>query len=195
MTKSGYGEFAPRELPDNYQLEYPASVIAERVAQLGNAMTEWAARCTAETGRDVIAVPVLRGGIFFFSDLVRAISASVEIVPLRTAAYRDNHEQLENVSVNGDLSLVRGRHVLLVDEICESGRTFEKLHLVMNEAGAVETRSAVLVLRVSEKQLWRPTWVGFEHPGTAWLVGYGMDDRDRWRNLPSIYSIPPGQKE
>jgi hypoxanthine phosphoribosyltransferase len=195
MTKIGFGELAPRDLPGNYQLEYPASAIAEQVLKLGAAVTSWAAQCTGESGRDIIAVPVLRGGIFFFADLVRSIAASVDILPLRTAAYRDNEEQNETVSVTGDLSPVRGRHVLLIDEICESGRTFEKLHLVMNEAGAMEVRSAVLILRATGKQVWKPTWVGFEHPGTAWLVGYGMDDRDRWRNLPSIYSIPPGQSE
>lgn len=179
------------DIPENYDRIYTSEQIAGRVKALGVEISNWARKVRVETGRDVVAVPVLRGGIFFFSDIVRALDTSVEILPVRTVAYDVGEIGVMNdeVKVVDDVASIRGRAVLLLDEICESGRTFEKLHETLRNSGATEVRSAVLVRRELGHETFEPTWVGFHLDSAAWCVGYGMDDRERWRNLSDIYVI------
>lgn len=178
-------------IPASYELVYSAEQIASRVSILGKEVSAWARDVRSKSGADVVAIPVLRGGIFFFSDLVRAIDTSVEICPIRTVAYEVGEIGVgtQEVSVSGEVMHLKGRSVLLLDEICESGRTFEKLYKVLHDAGAAEVRSAVLIKRDIDRETFDPSWVGFNLKNEAWCVGFGMDDRERWRNLPGIYVI------
>ena len=84
---------------------------------------------------------------------------------------------------------VEGRSVLLVDDVCDSGRTSAELTQRFIKLGAREVRSAVLIKRILPHETFNPDWIGFEYNGPEWFVGYGMDDCDRWRNLGSIYII------
>lgn len=135
-------------------------------------------------------VPVLRGGIFFFADLVREMQCSVDIAPLRASVYEKgkNAVALEIGEVFDAGLEVQGRAVVIVDDVCDSGKTLSILAPRLKAAGASEVKTAVLIQRklptLSAK---RPDWVGFEYKGPEWFVGYGMDDADRFRNLPDIY--------
>jgi len=97
----------------------------------------------------------------------------------------------ELASVQVDLAAVpaRGRSVLVVDDICDSGRSLAVLSAALKEAGAREVRAAVLVTRKVESQAYSPEWSGFDYSGKEWIVGYGMDDSERWRNLPGVFII------
>lgn len=178
-------------LPSYFKLQYSSQSIEEVVEKLGKGISDWAQQTHQESGQDVIAIPVLRGGIFFFADLVRHIDASVEIAPIRTWAYEigQNEVQRSEVGVNMDGVVAEGRSVLLVDDICDSGSTLKKLEQVFCERGAAEVRSAVLIKRHLEVEAFQPDWIGFEYKGEEWFVGYGMEDSERWRNLPDIYTI------
>jgi hypoxanthine phosphoribosyltransferase len=177
------------KIPKQYSLVYSREDIANRVQALGAEVSAWAATLGQDT--DVLAIPVLRGGIYFFSDLTRAITSSVEVAPGRARAYEEgrNAQARSEIYINLDGVSVAGRHVLLIDDICDSGRTLSKLGAYLTAQGAESVRSAVLILREIENPPLRPDWVGFSYPGSEWFVGYGMDDEGRYSNLPHIYTI------
>jgi len=177
-------------IPKNFQICYPAEIIQKRVRELGQEISSWAQKIWDDSHTDVVAVPILRGGLFFFADLVRAVSSSIEIAPVKAWAYAsgENAKQLDQVSVDVSVIPARGRRVLLVDDICDSGRTLDELHRQLLTAGALEVRSAVLIKREAKK-VFEPNWSAFNYNGPEWFVGYGMDDSERWRNIPSVYII------
>ena len=178
-------------LGNRYKLQYTEMEIAQQIARLGDEIGEWAAPTYGATGRDVLAIPLLRGGIFFFAALMPRVRCSVEMAPGRTRAYQkgENNSQLDTVEIQLDGVSVAGRTVLLVDDICDSGRTLKVLTEHLHAQGAADVRSAVLIKREHDKSVFDPNWVGFTYYGPEWFVGFGMDDGDRYSNLPSIYTI------
>jgi hypoxanthine phosphoribosyltransferase len=181
-------------IPSNFQPLYTRAHINEAVVRLGKDITRWAHETWEESHTDILAIPILRGGLFFFADLVREVQHSVEIAPARTWAYEDtvNNVQRHSVKINIEGVPAKGRNILLVDDICDSGRTLKALKENLLEQGARTVKSAVLVSRVMDNAVFQSDWSGFSYQGPEWLVGYGMDDCDRWRNLGSIYIIKQG---
>lgn len=178
-------------IPKNFQLCYSPEEIDKGVKRLGSEISKWAEKVWEDSHTDVVAVPILRGGIFFFADLVRAISCSVEIAPVKAWGYAtgENAKLLDKVQVDVGSIPARGRRILLIDDICDSGRTLAKLKEELMTAGALEVRSAVLIKRELEEQTFDPDWIAFSYPGPEWFVGYGMEDSERWRNLAGVYII------
>ncbi|NDC37473.1 MAG: hypothetical protein EBZ48_05420 [Proteobacteria bacterium] len=185
---------AYHDVPGYFQQTYTASMIAEANRRLGKEISRWAAEVWERSHTDILTVPVLRGGIFFFSDLVREIAYSVELAPTTSRSYEDTENNVQRNEVTVDISVIpaRGRAVLLIDDICDSGRTLAHMTEELTKVGAQEVRSAVLVKRVMEQETFTPDYIGFEYKGPEWLVGYGMDDCNRWRNLDSISVIKKG---
>ena len=145
----------------------------------------------------MVAIPVLRGGVYFFADLSRQISSSIEIAPVRTSAYdagTNTARQEVTVDQFADPVQIKGRVVLVVDDVCDSGRTLEQLERSLVERGAREVRTVVLVRRLLPRPTFVPCWVGLEYSGPEWFVGYGMDDNERYRNLPAVYTIGRDEK-
>ena len=165
--------------------------IGERTRKLGSEITSWAEQIWQGTAQDILAIPVLRGGIFFFADLVRAIDCSVEVMPAQSWNYEVGKNWAMNEDVRIDISRVsaQGRSVLLVDDICDSGKTLMALSNAMMKEGAAEVRAAVLIRRKIEQPIANPEYIGFDFTGDDWFVGYGMEDGERYRNLPEIYVI------
>lgn len=182
-------------LPRNYVECYSADAIAAVVRNIALDITDWAQQIRQETHTDILAVPVLRGGIFFFADLMRQVRGSVEVSPARARAYHSETNTLRpegKVDIVLDESTVRGRSILLVDDICDSGVSLREFTNYLREIGVREVKSVVLIRRVIENSAYRPDWIGFNHVGPEWFVGYGMDDSNRWSNLPDIYVIQKG---
>ncbi len=180
--------------PSNFTKLYSRQQISEAVSRMGREISVWADQVWDSSHTDLLAVPVLRGGIFIFADLVRSITRSVEITSAQSWAYQvgENEVQRDNISVNLSQVPAKGRHVLVIDDICDSGRTLKTLSQSLTSMGAIEVRSAVLIKRAIDKEIIKPNWVGFEYPGHEWFVGYGMEDSERWRNLPEVYIIQKG---
>ena len=178
-------------IKNNYKLQYSPEEIFAQVERLGKDISVWAKSITEKTGKDVIGVPVLRGGIFFFADLVRRVSESIEIGPIRSWAYvkDENNIQIQEVKINLFDLEVKGRAVLLIDDICDSGKTLKAITKALLEKGAIDVRSAVLIKREIGTKTFDPNYVGFYYEGPEWFVGYGMEDRNRCSNLPGIYTI------
>lgn len=184
-----------RRIPANFSLTFSEKEIAARVKTLASEITGWCQGVWRDSHTDVLAIPVLRGGIFFFADLVRQIDASIEIAPVKTEAYESgaNGVEKKDVAIYADKLAVKGRVVLVVDDVCDSGRTLEELEKALLARGAREVRTVVLIRRLLNKPTFVPCWVGLQYDGPEWFVGYGMDDNERWRNLPGVYVIKRDQ--
>ena len=183
----------PGEIPGQFREVYSEDAIEECVQGLAREITPWCARVWSETKHDVLVVPVLRGGLFFVSDLVRRIACSVEVAPMRAQAYEISEAGMPRarVELHADSVPVRARSVLVVDDVCDSGRTLEEIERALLERGAREVRTVTLIRRLLPNPSYVPSWVGFQHDGDEWFVGYGMDAAERWRNLPAIYGMAP----
>ncbi len=177
------------KLPDTFKKIYSKDQIADRAAAIGGEITAWAHSVSEDTGQDVLAIPVLRGGIFFFADIVRDIDASVQVVPVQSWAYDENEVIRAEIKISMEGVSAEGRSVLLVDDICDSGKTLRALVDAFERSGAKEVKTAVLIKRDIEDSVFDPNYVGFHYADDEWFVGYGMDDNDRWKNLPDIYVI------
>ncbi len=180
-------------IPDSFKLKYRAQEIAEATRRVGREISPWANTVRAETGKDVLGLPILRGGLFFFADVVRHISCSLEVAPIRTWGYEANMNAVPKaqISISIEDAEVKGRSVLVVDDICDSGKTLEALCHSLQEKGAREVRSTVLIKRELDRPSFEPSWVALRYKGPEWFIGYGMDDRERFRNLPDIYIVNP----
>ncbi len=179
------------QIPENFSLLYGADQIRSCVARLGREISQWAAVVAADTGRDIVAIPVLRGSIIFCADLVREIQHPIQLVPVRAWAYEMDKKALpEGVRLHLEGLDVTGRSLLLIDDICDSGRTLAALSKAFYAYGAREVKSAVFVKRqLAEETAFEPDFIGVSYDGPEWLVGYGMDTADRWRSLPCIYTV------
>jgi hypoxanthine phosphoribosyltransferase len=171
-----------------------ADEVRRRVGVLGAEIGEWAREVTAGSGRQPLALCILRGGVFFFSDLLLACPVSVEPAFCRCRAYRQNHNGVaaEHVEIAMDAPAVEGRHVLVVDDICDSGRTLAAVAARIRELGALEVEAAVCVHRSRADGAYGPRWRAFEHDGPEWFAGYGMEDASHFMNYPGLYLLKGG---
>lgn len=189
----GTSPWTRHAIPSHFAPLYSPAAIHRAVATVGEEITGWAQQCFDASGLDVVAVPVLRGGIIFFGDLVRAVHHSLEVAPGRAWGYEVGLNGVQSERMRLDLTAIptRDRSVLLVDDVCDSGRTLAAITERLLEEGAREVRSAVLVRRVLPEPRYLPNWSAFSYEGDEWFVGYGMEDGERWRNLPGVYVIQP----
>lgn len=159
--------------------------IARRVAELGREITEF------YRGKPLLVIAIANGGIVFASDLVRQIDLKLEMDTLAVASYVNDKPSGEiTFRAPGKLP-VAGKHVLLVDDVLDSGTTLRYLVEYFQRQGAASCRTAVAV----DKDVPRPAdvvahadWQGFTAPN-RYLVGYGMDSDEYFRNLPYIAAI------
>jgi hypoxanthine phosphoribosyltransferase len=167
--------------------ELGAVVVAEddlrtRVAELGRQIA------IDYAGRDPLLVGILKGAFVFMADLVRAIEAPVEIDFMAVSSYGSATRTSGIVRIVKDLDLdLDGRHVLLVEDIIDSGLTLAYLRKTLAarqpaslEVCALLVRDATLRVDVSTLK-----YIGFRIPD-EWVVGYGLDAAQRWRNLPDV---------
>lgn len=178
-----------KNLPKNFELAYSREQILEKIKQLGESISQWAELAQKNTNQPVLAICVLRGSIFFFSDLLLNISCQIEPAFCRTWGYSTNTNTREKgVRVSIDDVYAAGRAVLIVDDICDSGSTLLTLNNMLSELGATEVKSVVTILREVDSIIYNPNWAAFVDPSKEWFVGYGMDYNDQYRNLPDIYT-------
>lgn len=178
-------------VPREYKLVYSSAQIAARVAEMGSAISASVATMRSRSGSDPVVVPLLRGALVFAADLIRSIQGSVEVAPLATESYdKSQNQPLEQALVGHiDAASFRGRSVIIVDDVCDSGRTLELVMRRFKEMGADSVQCAVMVNRHKVAPRIVPEWIGFDFVGDDWFVGYGMDDQGRYRNLPDICVI------
>lgn len=180
-----------RAVPEHLEELLPEAAIRAETARVARDVSAWGTGVLSGTGRQALAVCVLRGGVFFYSDLLQRLTVTVEPAFCRCRSYAagENGRQRREVEIDMyDLELA-GRSVLLVDNICDSGRTLKVMTERCVREGVAEVRSVTLVRRVRDDALCQPDWHVFEVSDPAWLAGYGLRDRDALMNYPTVYRV------
>src|SRR5919202_6363356 len=161
-----------------------ADDLQHRVRQLGAEISRDYA------GRDLVLIGVLKGAIFFLSDLMRAIDIPCEIDFMAVASYGSATDSSGVVRILKDLDMpIEGRDVLIVEDIVDSGLTLQYL---MRSLGARNPRSlevCALLTKPDRRKVEMPIrFVGFEIPN-RFAIGYGLDHAERFRNLPFVAEL------
>uniref|UniRef100_UPI0036F25DB3 hypoxanthine phosphoribosyltransferase n=1 Tax=Xiamenia xianingshaonis TaxID=2682776 RepID=UPI0036F25DB3 len=151
---------------------------------LGDAIT----RDYADKADDgIVLVTVLRGGAIFMADLARAIRLPVEIDFMAVSSYGSGMKSSGVVRILKDLSSsIEGKHVIVVEDIIDSGLTLSYLLKNLSARNPASIEVAALLRKKTESQSdVRSIYTGFECPN-EFIVGYGLDYQERYRNLPYI---------
>jgi hypoxanthine phosphoribosyltransferase len=162
----------------------PAEDLSRRVREL-------AAEVSADyADKDLVLVGVLKGAVFFVADFMRALEIDCEVDFMAVASYGSATRSSGVVRILKDLdSVINGRHVLIVEDIVDSGLTLQ--YLLRNLAGRSPASLEVCALLIKperQKVDLKPKYVGFEIPD-KFVVGYGLDHAERYRNLPFVAAL------
>ncbi len=146
--------------------------------------------------RPLTIVGVLNGSIVLLADLIRHLDMPLRVGMLQTRSYRGEATRPGELKINLDLFPdVGGRDVLLIDDIYDTGHTLAAVSRQLRELGASSVRSAVLLRKAGRRQVeLTPDHVAFEIPD-AFVVGYGMDYNDLYRNLPYVAALETADME
>ena len=163
---------------------FSAEEIAVRVRELGEAIS------ASYTDGELLVLGLLKGSFIFLGDLVRCIRRPLQVDFLVAASYGSEMMSSGNVRLVYDPETrLEGKHILLVEDIVDSGRTLSKVMELLAER---DPRSleicALLDKHISTHLTYPPKYLGFDAPH-EFLVGYGLDHADNFRHLPYIASL------
>jgi hypoxanthine phosphoribosyltransferase len=143
-------------------------------------------------GRPLTIVGVLIGSVVLVADLIRRLNIPLKVDMVQARSYHGTRPG--PLTINTDmLGDVRGRDVLLVDDIFDTGNTLDELIPQFDDMGAATLRTAVLLRKQGRSRSPRqPDFVGFDIPN-VFVVGYGLDYNDAYRNLPYVAALDPDE--
>jgi hypoxanthine phosphoribosyltransferase len=155
--------------------------LAARVTELG-------AEVSADyQGRDLLLIGVLKGAVFFMADLMRHLTVPCEVDFMAISSYGDSTDSSGIVRILKDLDInIEGRHVLVVEDIIDSGLTLSYLMRNLESREPATLEVCALLTKPARREIDVPVrYVGFEIPN-KFVVGYGLDFAERYRNLPYV---------
>ena len=156
--------------------------IQERVHKLASEIQDF------YRGKPLSVIVLLNGGMLFASDLIRQINLPMYVDSFAVSSYADN-QSTGKLQIRSNIKLsVKERHVLILDDILDTGFTLQKTKQHFRNAGAVDVRSCVLldkILPPGKKKQEISEWHCFQVPD-CYIVGYGLDSNELYRNLPYI---------
>lgn len=184
LARFGYAAVEITSLPetDIERILYSPAEISQRVQALGEQIS------ADYAGESLVLVGLLKGVAFFLADLARAITRPLAIDYLALAARQEG--QIERVQFSRDLDLnIRGRHVLLIEDIINTGLTLDFVLQRLGERAPASLETCVLFDKRERRLVDVPVrYHGFEIPN-AFVVGYGLDYRELYRNLPFLCEL------
>ena len=155
--------------------------LAHRVEELGE-------QISAEyEGRSLLLVGVLKGAMFFLSDLMRRLDVACEVDFMAVASYGSSTDSSGVVRILKDLDAsIEGRDVLIVEDIVDSGLTLSYLLRTLKAREPLSLEVCALLTKPERRKVDLPIrYVGFEIPN-RFVIGYGLDHEERYRNLPYV---------
>ncbi len=170
------------------EILFTPSQITEKTEELGREIT------ANYSGRPLVLIGVLKGAFMFLADLARAIDLPVEIDFIRVASYGDA------TTTSGTIRLTKapeidltGKHVLLVEDIVDTGSTLTWLHQYFKEHHAESVCMCALIDKYERRQ--KDVMVDYSgfRVEKGFLIGYGLDHAEQFRNLPAIYEVLPDE--
>lgn len=167
--------------------------IRERIQELGKQISK------DYKNQDLVLVCVLRGASLFFADLVREITLPITFEFLQTSSYNDSTEPSKNIEfIRAGGNYVKHKHVLIVEDIIDTGQTLTFLLNYLQSLNPSTIKICTLLDKPSRREVSvHVNYIGFEIPN-LFVVGYGLDYRQMYRNLPYIAVIdtaPENQSE
>ena len=138
-------------------------------------------------GRDLLLIGVLKGAVFFMADLMRSLTVPCEIDFMAISSYGASTDSSGVVRILKDLDInIEGRHVLVVEDIIDSGLTLSYLMRNLESREPATLEVCALMTKPERREIDVPVrYVGFEIPN-KFVVGYGLDFGERYRNLPYV---------
>ncbi|MDQ0509060.1 Hypoxanthine-guanine phosphoribosyltransferase [Aedoeadaptatus ivorii] len=164
--------------------------IDEAVARIGKAVTE------DFQGEDLVVIGILKGAVAFMADLMQAIDLPLEIDFMAVSSYGTSTTSTGEVRILKDLECtVEGRSVLIVEDIIDTGITLSYLSKVMESRGAKRVSIAALLTKPARRErAVQVDYVGYEVED-KFVVGYGIDYAEKYRNLPYVGALKPSEYE
>lgn len=168
---------------DNHidEVLFDASTLAKRVSELGDQITK------DYQGKEVMLITVLRGSFIFVSDLCRAINLDVSVDFMSVSSYGSGTVSSGQVEITKDLGRdISGKHVIIVEDILDSGNTLSYLLNVLEQRKPASLGLCTLLNNPARRERdIKVDYCGFDIPN-AFVVGYGLDYGERYRNIPYI---------
>ncbi len=184
LAKYGFGPFSEIEVEGIHEVLYSASEIERRVGELGAQISR------DYRGRNPLLVGVLRGVVCFMADLMRHVSLPLSVDFMATTSYEGAEHGMLRILKDLDEPLA-GRHVIVVEDIVDTGMTLNALRGELESRGPADLRVCALLDKRARRIVDVPIeYVGFEAPD-QFVVGYGLDFRQKFRNLPFIATLRP----
>jgi hypoxanthine phosphoribosyltransferase len=168
----------------------PADRIAQRVRELAGQITRDHVEPNLPADSQITIVPILTGAMIFCADLIREMPVRMKIGLLSVSSYPGTSTTSKGPSLQANsLGEIRGRHVLLVDDILDSGETIKMIVPLLKDSGAATVKTCVLLRkdRPSARAV-KADYIGFDIPD-EFVVGYGLDYDNYYRNLPDIVTL------
>lgn len=166
------------------RIAFDEATIARRVQELGREIT------AAYPDGELLVLGLLKGSFIFLSDLVRQIERPLHVDFLVASSYGDATVSSGNVRLVYDPNTsLEGKHILLVEDIVDSGRTLQKLMDLLGERKPRSLEICALLHKHIATELHHPTkFIGFDAPH-EFLVGYGLDHAEDFRHVPYVASL------
>ncbi len=148
---------------------------------------------SAYAGKPFTVVGILTGSMVFLADLIRRIDLPLQIGLVQASSYRGTATTPGELVVRDELLPdVTGRHLLVLDDILDTGQTISRLVGHLKAKGAASVRTCVLLRKVGRQRVpFEPDYCGFSIPD-KFVIGYGLDYNDEYRHLPFIGVLPDG---
>ncbi|HHW72462.1 MAG TPA: hypoxanthine phosphoribosyltransferase [Firmicutes bacterium] len=158
-----------------------AEEIAHRVQELGQQIS------ADHQGQKLVVIGILKGAVVFLSDLIRHITVPLEVDFMAISSYGAATQTSGVVQLLKDLDRpIEGEHVLIVEDIIDSGLTLSYLYQLLKSRNPASLRTAVLLDKPERRQTeFTPDYVGFTIPD-MFVIGYGLDYNHRHRELPYV---------
>jgi hypoxanthine phosphoribosyltransferase len=162
----------------------PQDDLQRRVRELGEEISR------DYVGKDLFLVGVLKGAVFFLSDLMRAIDVPCEVDFMAVASYGSSTDSSGVVRILKDLdATIEGRDVLIVEDIIDSGLTLSYLLRTLRARDPRSLEVCALLTKPDRRKVDLPIrYTGFEIPN-KFAIGYGLDHAERYRNLPYVATL------
>ncbi len=166
---------------DLKEILFDRNIINERIKELGKNISE------DYDGKFPLFVCILRGAFMFLADLVRAVDIPISIDFMAISSYGGKTESTGQVKILKDLdTAIKGRHVLIVEDIVDTGLTMDAVTRLLQTRKPASLKIATLLDKEERRKIpVKVDYYGFKIPN-LFVVGYGLDYEERYRNLPYI---------
>ena len=140
-------------------------------------------------GKELVFIAVLNGAFMFASDLLKNVSIPAEISFVKVSSYTGLTNSKEIKELIGLNTIIQGKHVVLIEDIVDTGNTIDKLLVSLEKENPLSVKVCTLLYKPEAfKGINKPDYVGFSIPN-AFVVGYGLDYNELGRNLNAIYQL------